>query len=319
MQEEIKLSIACNTYNHEAYIADAIESFLMQKTTHKFEILIYDDASTDKTAEIIKKYEGMYPDIIKPIYQTENQYSKGAKVGKFNWDRAVGKYIAICEGDDYWTDPYKIEKQVDYLEKNPECSLCVHAAKVVNAKTNKVLSHIRPSKENKIFSTEEIIYGGGGLFATNSMVYRRIECKVIPKFYDNAPVGDYPLTIFLSLLGKVYYMDEFMSNYRTNVEGSWTNRNSSSQKLIFLFNNLNKMLDEVDEYTMGRYKGSIQKTKLCNQYNILMLQENYKEIKAGECKNIYDGLIIKEKIKILIKQYCPVGSRFIKIIKRKFK
>ena len=95
------VSISCTTYNHEDYIADALESFLMQKIKFKYEILIHDDASTDRTAEIIKDYEKKYPEIIKPIYQTYNQYSKGIKVGKFNRERAKGKYIAICEGDDF--------------------------------------------------------------------------------------------------------------------------------------------------------------------------------------------------------------------------
>ena len=98
---EIMASICCITYNHENYIADAIESFLMQKTNFNYEIIIYDDASTDKTADIIREYETKYPGLIKPIYQTENQYSKGVKTINFSLQRAEGKYIAVCEGDDY--------------------------------------------------------------------------------------------------------------------------------------------------------------------------------------------------------------------------
>ena len=107
-QEEIKVSICCITYNHEDYIADAIESFLMQETDFKYEILIHDDASTDKTADIIRSYELKYPEIIKPIYQTVNQYSKNTKIlPTFLYPKAKGKYIALCEGDDYWIDPLK--------------------------------------------------------------------------------------------------------------------------------------------------------------------------------------------------------------------
>ena len=114
---EILVSICCITYNHEKYIRDAIEGFLMQKTDFPFEVLIHDDASTDGTADIIREYETKYPDIIKPIYQTENQYSKGIKISAtYNYPRAKGKYIALCEGDDYWIDPYKLQKQVDFLE-----------------------------------------------------------------------------------------------------------------------------------------------------------------------------------------------------------
>lgn len=106
MSEKVMVSINCITYNQEEYIAKAIDSFLMQKTDFKYEILIHDDASTDNTANIIREYQEKYPDIIKPIYQKENQYSQGIKRVdyKFNYSRANGKYIAICEGDDYWTD-----------------------------------------------------------------------------------------------------------------------------------------------------------------------------------------------------------------------
>ena len=110
------VSINCITYNHEAYIRDALEGFLMQKTDFTFEILVHDDASTDQTANIIRKYEKKYPEIIKPIYQKENQYSQEVEISKqFQFPRARGKYIAICEGDDYWTNPYKLQKQVIVL------------------------------------------------------------------------------------------------------------------------------------------------------------------------------------------------------------
>ena len=103
------VSISCIAYNHESYIRQCLDGFLMQKTTFSFEILIHDDASTDNTTDIIREYERKYPDIIKPIYQKENQYSKGIPISAtFNWPRAKGKYIAMCEGDDYWTDPLKI-------------------------------------------------------------------------------------------------------------------------------------------------------------------------------------------------------------------
>ena len=118
------VSICCITYNHGKYIRDAIEGFLMQKISFPIEILIHDDASTDKTADIIREYKLKYPDIIKPIYQTENQYSKGISISAtYQFPRARGKYIALCEGDDYWTDPYKLQKQVDFLEANAEYGL----------------------------------------------------------------------------------------------------------------------------------------------------------------------------------------------------
>ena len=121
-----EVSICCITYNHEKYIEDALKGFLIQKTDFPFEILIHDDASTDRTAEIIREYEKKYPKIIKPIYQKENQYSKGIKIVNptFNFPRAKGKYIAMCEGDDYWTDPKKLQIQKDFLDANPDYVIC---------------------------------------------------------------------------------------------------------------------------------------------------------------------------------------------------
>ena len=124
-EKPLFVSVCTITYNHAPYIRQCLDAILMQKTSFPFEMLIHDDASTDGTADIIREYEALYPDIIKPIYQTENQYSKGITfTSKFNYERARGKYIAMCEGDDYWTDPLKLQKQVDFLETHPDYSIC---------------------------------------------------------------------------------------------------------------------------------------------------------------------------------------------------
>jgi len=119
------VSIGCITYNHEKFVREAIESFLNQKTTFKVEILIHDDASQDRTPEILKDYAQEWPHLFSMILQTENQYSKGLNPEDINLRRAKGKYIALCEGDDYWTDPLKLQKQVNFLESNPDYSVCV--------------------------------------------------------------------------------------------------------------------------------------------------------------------------------------------------
>lgn len=138
-QSNIIVSICCITYNHAPFIRKALDGFLMQqapscvpqgaKMSDWCEILIHDDCSTDGTTEIIKEYATKYPDLIFPLYEEENQYSKGVKVDFYNYDRAKGKYIAYCEGDDYWTDPNKLQKQVDFMEKHLEYSVCFHCFK----------------------------------------------------------------------------------------------------------------------------------------------------------------------------------------------
>lgn len=332
MNNEILVSILCNTYNHENYIADAIEGFLSQKTNYKYEILIHDDASTDRTAEIIREYELKYPDLIKPIYQKENQYSKGIDVSEINNARATGKYFAICEGDDYWTDPNKLQKQVDFLEEHPDFTLCVHSALQVDVTNKDRILEIRPSTSNKVFSVEEIIYGGGDLFSTNSMVFRAEAVESMPDFYNNAPVGDYPLTIFLSLVGKVYYLDDPMSVYRYAVPGSWTMQKFSSiTQKIKHYDEIAVMLDDVNVYTNYKYDSIIYKTKISRQFNLLILQRKIKEAKSDKYIEFYSALSLRSKVslyfpriyKILIKisgclkKYCPTTHKILKKIIKK--
>ena len=122
------VAIKCAVYNHEPYLRDCLEGFVMQQTNFPFVAIVHDDASTDGSAAIIREYEEKYPDIIKPIYETENQYSKrdGSLTRIMNTaiDATGAKYVAMCEGDDYWTDPLKLQKQVDFMEANPEYGLC---------------------------------------------------------------------------------------------------------------------------------------------------------------------------------------------------
>lgn len=131
------VSVSTITYNHKDFIGRCIEGVLSQKTNFKIEYLIHDDCSTDGTTEIVKRYAEKYPDVIKPMYETENQYCKGGPWGSivYNYPRAKGKYIALCEGDDFWTDPYKLQKQVDFMESHPEYSVCFHRFWNVNVYT----------------------------------------------------------------------------------------------------------------------------------------------------------------------------------------
>ena len=316
--ENILVSIHCAAYNHEKYIADAIEGFLMQKTNFKFEILIHDDASTDKTANIIRDYEKQYPDLIIPIYQKENQYSKGKSITKFIMEKTKGKYIAQCEGDDYWTDPYKLQKQLDYMEKHPECSLCVHGGHIVNASENKIISKHRISKRNKNFTVDEVIEGGGALFLTNSMFYPKKFEEIRPEFFEIAPVGDYPSAINLSLLGTVYYIDEFMSVYRTGVSNSWTARNASTRKQTEHYSKIAAMLDEINQYTNGKYEDAINRRKYQDQLILLLEQRKFKEVKSAENKEYYQSLGYRQRLLISLNQYCPTIFQLMRFAKRRW-
>lgn len=318
MNNEIMVSICCITYNHEKYISEAIESFLTQKTAFKFEILMHDDASTDNTTQIVEEYQKKCPDIIKPIYQKENQYSKGVKTFTTLFSRAKGKYIALCEGDDYWTDKLKLQKQVDYMTQHTECSLCIHATKVVTI-NKKIKSLVRANIGNTILKVEDILNYRGTMFHTSSMLLQTKYALNLPNYYKNAPVGDAPLKMHLATKGSIYYIDDFMSAWRTNVPGSWTSKvMHDKQKASDHCDRMCKMLDEINEHSKYQYDSSINFRKKHYEFSKLLINDNYKEMKSIKCKVIYDRYTKIEKMKLFIQHYFPKVATIIKNIKRKF-
>lgn len=262
---DVEVSVICNAYNHEKYIRDALNGFVMQKTTFPFEVLIHDDASTDHTAEIIREYEAKYPELIKPIYQTENQYSK--KIGApriFQEPRVRGKYIAFCEGDDYWTDPLKLQKQYDALEAHPEVDMCAHMTQAIMAESGRPFYFFRPARKNTVLSQEDVIFGGGGYVATASLFYRTKIIKDPPEFRKFMFL-DYTLQIAGALRGGILYLDECMSVYRCGVAGSWSSRmNADRSKLKVHFEKVQEMLQILNEETGGKYESVITMKVLAN-------------------------------------------------------
>ena len=217
------VSICCVTFNHEKYIRDALDSFLMQKTSFPYEIIIHDDASTDRTPEIIQSYADKNTNIF-PVMQNENQYSRKIKIfPNFVFPLVRAKYIALCEGDDYWTDPYKLQKQIDYMEDHTECSLCLHASTDVS-ETGEFIKKRERYKTDSIVSMEDLILGGGGFAAFASTLFPSEFRNLLPDYYHKSPVGDVPLHLFLASRGEVFYLHDNMSSYRTSVPGSWTSR-----------------------------------------------------------------------------------------------
>ena len=130
-----KVSVCCTTYNHERYLKRCLDSIVCQKTNFAFELLVFEDCSKDGTRKILEEYASKYPDIIIPLYQEENRYSKDIHVCEnFVFPLVRGEYVALCEGDDYWTDEYKLQKQVDALDRNPQCNFCTHRVELVGDK-----------------------------------------------------------------------------------------------------------------------------------------------------------------------------------------
>ena len=210
------VSISCITYNHAPYIRQCLEGFITQKTNFAYEVLIHDDASTDGTSEIIQEYENKYPDIIKPIYESENQYHKGVPIGSEVWNvpRAQGKYIALCEGDDYWTDPNKLQKQVDYMEQHPEIDLCCTASKKYVQKTGKFIGHVGTSLCEKY---DTCIMGYNDIFTATTLIradsFRKCYAELI-SFLSQDLIIDTAYWYWFAYYNKIKYFDEETAVYR---------------------------------------------------------------------------------------------------------
>lgn len=173
-EKQIMVSVRCITYNQVQYIKQTLEGFVNQKTNFSFEVIVHDDASTDGTTDIIKDYESRYPEIIHPIYETENVYSKSIlALDEIMINACVGKYTALCEGDDYWTDPYKLQKQVNYMEMHPECGLCYTDCDVFYEETKQwQYSIFRNGLSALIDSKNPFFSGKGGYKANVTWLYR---------------------------------------------------------------------------------------------------------------------------------------------------
>lgn len=279
------VSIFCTAYNHEIYIEDTIRGFLIQETNFPFEVLIHDDASTDNTPQIIKKYESAYPNIIKPIYQKENQYSKGIEIiSRFNLPRAKGKFIAFCEGDDFWIDPYKLAKQIQALKDHPYINLCFSPA--ICLYPDGEIEQICSYKDNTyIFPVDKVIQGGGEFMPTCTLITKRNVLEEFPQWFEDiAPVGDYFIQILTSLSQGALYIPDFTSVYRANTIGSWSNSLNSIDNKTFINRQIRMAycLEAIDIATNYQYSDSLQE-KISSYYLLCALkylsESDYSQVK----------------------------------------
>ena len=218
--QDIKVTIRCITYNQKDYIRQCLDGFVMQRTNFRFEAIVHDDASTDGTAEIVREYAEKYPDIIKPIFETENQYSKhDGSLGRIMNAHTRGQYVAFCEGDDYWTDPLKLQKQADFLDANPQCSLTYHACKNVFSTPCKVnILYGECVKES--YSDIDIL--STYPFQTATVMYRKdiLDSDLYKKAQAIGCVfGDVLLYFSASRFGTIEGVNEKMSVYRRHEGG----------------------------------------------------------------------------------------------------
>lgn len=305
MTEQILVTIYCLAYNHEKYIRSALEGFVSQETNFKYEVLIHDDASVDNTAEIIREYEQKYPNIIKPIYQRENQHSKHVNAFEiFIRPRIHGKYLAVCEGDDCWTDSHKLQMQVDFLEKNEDYVACVHQTRKFFVPTGKS-QLFSIYNENKDMDMRTVVLHWGEAFHISSLVLRKEYYYDLPDFCtaSGAP-SDWSEAIYLLLCGKVFYFNQEMSIYRVcSGPASWTQclttGTDAKEKTRNMWGNCINMLKMADKYSNFKYHRVFKKG--INKYQRIAFE---KPTFVGKCK-----IILKLNFPWLYKLYTSILNK----------
>lgn len=254
------VSIICLTYNQEKFVRDCLDGFLAQKTDFPFEILIYDDASTDSTPDIIKEYALKYPAVFKPTFYTANNYSQGLGfVGLYTGIKeARGKYVAYCEGDDYWTDPCKLQKQVACLEANPQYAICAHETCIKdNSGSNRLFRDLHKDSfiplNRERYTFEDAL--AGNLFHISSMMYRNKDIY-LPSWISRISACDMVLFKVLAREGDIYVMPEIMSVYRDH-SGSLTNSSKEYSSVIRFYELSIKVLRLINRYWNREHQAMI--------------------------------------------------------------
>lgn len=244
MNDEPLVSIFMLCYNHEKYIKKSIESILSQSVDFKIEIIIHDDASTDRSPEIISTYEKKHPNLFKVIYQKENQYSKGIDlVREYIWPCLRGKYVAMCECDDFWCSTEKLQKQIDFLESHPEIIGCTNNCNIIDDDDNIIGNSysVYHFCKTHLFDIKRFECG---LFPgqTAAIVYRKSAIVFSSKDQENDYCsircqGDQKLALHLLLNGKIWYLEDIMSSHRVVFDkgNSWTARVANKDMALYMF------------------------------------------------------------------------------------
>lgn len=332
--DNIMVSVLCLVYNHEKYLRKCLDGFVMQKTDFPFEVIINDDASTDSSATILREYEEKYPDLFHVIYQTENQYSKNVSItGTFLYPASRGKYIAFCEGDDFWSDPLKLQKQVNALESHPDCHMCIHKVVCCEDNGDPVAREYPPFPlESGVLSGHDFLK----LFAKRHFVHLcsyLFDADLAKKYYppldpENqvvpAPFGDASCGMFFACLGDFYYIDDPMSCHRLESAGGWTiryNMSSSTAKVSRKEKGIS-MARQLDEFSGGKHHSEFAEWIFDKECFIADVTGDYRPLLRKENREImHNTRSLRFRVRVYLSAAFPhvVPKLFNSYFKRKGK
>ena len=296
----MKVSVAMITYNHEEFIAKAIDSILMQRTNFDYEIVIGEDCSTDNTRNIIIDYNNKYPNKFRLFLNDKNL--GGHRNFKQIFESCKGEYLALLEGDDYWTSPVKLQKQVDFLDNHPECAICFHNVTELYSIDCREPHEFLPKNQKEFFSVEELFQGN--FMPTPSVMYRNGLIKEIPEWFSFLKFGDWALHILHALHGNIGYIDEVMAVHLNHQGGIWTRLSSVERGKAFI-----PVYDHLYTHLGPRYRGIIALKRYNMYINIAAQYEDMGELAEAKkyalkafTKNLKIDIDI---IKLYLKLYFP--------------
>jgi glycosyltransferase involved in cell wall biosynthesis len=275
-----KVSVLVTTYNQENFITKAIDSVLTQAVDFPYEIVIGEDASADRTREIVKNLASQHPDKIRVLLRDSDVANRDRRLGlagKINYLQALracrGQYIAILDGDDYFTSVQKLQRQVDFLDTHPECVICFHNVLAFYEDGNRAPEKLSPPDRKEIGDLEELLLGN--FIPACSIMYRREPVIRIPDWFLTAKMGDWPLNILKAQYGKIGYLNEVMAAYRVHAGGVWTRRQRSHQLLTSI-----KVLDQIHSDLDFKYRDRIRdaKTRLLFELAELYVQRDHRRL-----------------------------------------
>ena len=318
MIEEPLVSVCVLVYNHKKYLEKCLDSILGQKTLFPFEVILHDDASYDGSQEVILHYAQKYPKQIIPILQSENQYSKDRCIHRiyreFLYPKVRGKYIAYCEGDDFWYSGHKLQKEVEILEEHVDCHMCLHYVEVTNEQ-GVLCGWGYPQKKiaSGVLSSYQMMKGltDGYFFHTTSFMTRYTDIKrlieAVPDYYLIADVDDVPLLLYMGQLGNSYYINERLSCYRRNSHGSWTeSQTGNKEKIIAHKWRMIRMYKAYDRFTDGIYHDLVTHWIRNERFMIAEYEHDYVELSKPYykryMKNRSVSFIIRVKVGMIIQK-----------------